>query len=70
VICSLNEVDPLPLALGAKVKPLNTAPLTPEQEKAAVTLAFEKSRMYDEAHAIDAAIRDSIDQYGFAAYWI
>jgi hypothetical protein len=68
MICDLNKFDPLP-ALGAKVKPLNTAPLTAEQKKQERESAFERSRLYDVALHIETAIRDDINRYGFTAYW-
>lgn len=65
--CMLNEVDPLPTALGPKVKPLNFKPLTDEEIKALQVHAFEHSHRYDFKLAVDTA---ALDRCGFATYWI
>jgi hypothetical protein len=62
----LNEVDPLPTALGAKVKPLNRNPLTEQETKALQLMAFEKSRWYDVVHAMNTA---ALDRYASHPYF-
>lgn len=69
MICSLNNVDPLPLTLGAKVVPLNLAELTPAEKAEVSVRAFEKSRWYDIAHGIDTAFRDDAAKYRSPEYW-
>lgn len=58
----LNKFDPLP-ALGAKVTPLNTKPLTPEQKKAGAVLAFERSKFFDVALLIETACRENTAEH-------